>query len=177
MDPEGPRTRESFSQVSDQPLEKLLLVDEAVSCSILSGLYLYWVREFLPLNLRMPWAERFSLLHRRMEWAGLDPGGLGPETASSKMCTQWHFLVDVKLKLKADLAKIKKKKKGVNEYFPFLFGNCGKITELGVSWVFFHPPPSSLSCILLHLLPFFLKKKDTKGKGPFTTFVRYQNEC
>lgn len=34
MDPEGPRTRESFSQVSDQSLEKPLVVDGAVSCSI-----------------------------------------------------------------------------------------------------------------------------------------------
>lgn len=34
VNPEGPRTRESFSQVSDQSLEKPLVVDGAVSYSI-----------------------------------------------------------------------------------------------------------------------------------------------
>lgn len=77
----------------------------------------------------MGWAEHFSLLHQRMEWAGLDPGGLGPERTSNKMCTQWHLLVDVK-QIKAHLAKIKE---GMNECFPFLFGNYGKMTELRVS--------------------------------------------
>lgn len=62
----------------------------------------------------------------------------------------------------------------MNEYFPYLFGNCGKITELGVSWVFFSP----FFCLAFCLICYFysLKKKDTKGKGPFTPFVRYQNK-
>lgn len=67
-----------------------------------------------------------------MEWAGLDPGGLRPEKTSDRISTHW-LLVDVK-QLKAYFTKTKE---GINECFPFLFGNNGKMTELGVSLVFF----------------------------------------
>lgn len=106
----------------------------------------------------MGWTEHFSLVHQRMEWAGLDSEGLGSEGTSNKMCSQWRLLLDVK-QLKAHLAK----KEGMNECFPFLSGNYGKMTESGVPWVLF--PPSSLFCILLLLLPLFPEKKDTKLKG------------
>lgn len=65
----------------------------------------------------------------------IDSGGLGSERTSSRMCSQWHLLVDVK-QLQAHLAKIKE---GMNECFPFLSGNFGEITEVGVSWVVFSP--------------------------------------
>lgn len=111
-------------------------------------------------------SEHFSLLHQRMEWAGLDPGGLGPDSKQQNVHTV-AFSSGLKLKLKADLAKIKK---GVNEYFPYLFGNCGKITELGVSWVFF--PPFFLSCVLLHLLPLFPEEKRYKRERTFYSLCK-----
>ena len=122
---------------------------------------------FCPLDSWQGWAALFSLLHRRMEGAGVDPGGLGAEKVGDKMCRQWCLLVDVE-QLEAHLAKTQ----GGANGFHFCLKMTKKMLELGVSWVVFFPS-SSLSCILLLLLPLFPEEKRYKReRGNFTPFAK-----